>query len=136
MAVSPPTFTEFRYTLREEENLPEEERTVFMLKPLTFLEQELVAGSMTMRQTEDDVEIEMKPMERARRVLNFGLMDWQNFRDANGKEVRFAVTEKNGRRRLEESTLDAISPWWIELSNAITERSPTAEGTAKNSGSP
>lgn len=121
--------TQFEYVLEDERDLPVEEQTVWLLRPLTYRErEEIERGSMVEFSGEHSVLLRGERHVYARKILDRGLEGWRNFRDADGKDVLFMKVNK----ALSEETLDAIKPYAIELSNAVTESSELRRAAAKN----
>ena len=124
------TIGEFDYVLKADRDAPEEERTVFRLRTLSYEETESVTQAA--RLGEDGINLGSMMMS-ARRALNFGLLGWENFRTPEGEEVQFSASGKGLRRRLSERTLTALRHHAIELTEAITNGSELSEEDEKNS---
>lgn len=120
---------EFDYVLMRERNLPQEQRTVFRMRRLSWRAMQEIYRKIKVVDNEVDVD----PMDMARKVLDLGLVDWRNFLRDDGSEFPLTRDENGG---LSEEVLDVIAGDWSELSNAITDHSKLPEGVAKNSGSP
>jgi hypothetical protein len=131
-----PALGEWDYVLKEERELPEGEKTTWILGPLTFRDWEEIVGKSLRSDIDGGIHVAVNAMTQARKVLNRGLRGWRNFRREDGSEVQFRTVDENGRRILPEEVLDAVARYAIELANAITEGSRLSEGVVKNSGSP
>ena len=129
-----PLYQEFRYVLERERHLPEEEQSVFLLKPPTFREREFCTRRSLQGNTEGGVGMNLEPMAEARDWLNCGLMGWENYKMPDGSAAPFDAGEKNGRRCLSEKTLDLIAPEALELADAIAESGKLTSSEVKNYG--
>lgn len=125
-------FLEFDYVLKSERDLPPEKQTVFRLKPLTLREQsECERVDVWVDKSGAGHQV-MDRKELARKQLTFGLVGWRNFLDENGKAVEFRRVSEGNRFALPEETLNLITPWAVEIANAIDEASEISETAAKN----
>ena len=132
----------FTYILKDDREAPEERQTQFHLRPLTYKEQEQISPSAVQRN--DDMEITISPMTMARKVLNFALEGWDNFCDQDGNPVEFERANEQppaygGKNRraitfIPDHLFDLLTPYALELTNAITDRSDISEDLGKNSG--
>jgi hypothetical protein len=120
--------SEFEYVLRCDRELPEEDQTVFILRPLTVSEQAEVADVM-FGGTAGSEDLIVRSGSVQIKTLRKGLVGWKNFLREDGSEVTFAV--ENKRKGIQLQLLDLLSmEHRVELSDAISSGSkPTvAEG--------
>lgn len=110
-----PVLGEFTYVLKGDDT-----GTVFRLRTLSWMEREDAVGDGS------------STLAITRRVLNYGLLGWTDFRRADGTEVTFK-REDNGKRTLTPEMLDLLQPCGTELANAILDRTKFTEEHAKNS---
>ncbi len=127
---------QFEYTLQRDRSLPEEERTVFLLRPLSY-EQRVKLTNLISSMEADTGVVRGTIGDVMDSTLRAGLVGWRNLRDRKGVEVEFA---REGRQLSvlgqnidppKRSTLARLHPHdQQELSNAITEvqRVTIAEG--------
>ena len=116
----------FDYVLKEDRELPEEQQTVFELRPLTVSEEARVADSMIASVPGQD-EMSIKSGSYQLQILRCGLRGWRNFKNAKGADVAFDVTKGN-HRHVTDDSLDRLSyANRNELTNAITEHSAVSE---------
>jgi len=119
-----PTLGTFEYTCESDRALDPEQRTVFQLRTLTWMEREDAVGDG------------QSTLAITRRVLNFALLGWKNFRDSDGSEVAFR-RELNGKREiLPQEILDRVQGCGVELANAVLDRTKVTEAQARNFTSP
>jgi len=120
---------EWTYVLRRDRELPESERTEFLLRPLTTAEYFAVIS----KESEGGVGLGLWTR------LCFGLVGWSNLTDADGAEIKFAKDE-DGQVKTELLDLFAAAPGggpaMVELSVAIQNRSTWEPDAEKNSDSP
>ena len=127
MAIAINPSESFEFTLRADRSLPEEKRTVFMLRPLSYVERRKIEDMASVVEAETGlVRGTVGSINDA--TLRLGLKGWRNFRDAKGVEVPF---ELEGKRlgilgSLVDPptlrTLERLHPRDAEeLVNAITE---------------
>lgn len=119
MAVAVSPKQAFDYVLKEDRDLPSEDRTVFKLRPLT--QAEMLILNDRARETYDDADghtiVRPKIGTFILAVLDLGLVGWLHLRDAEGQDVPF----DSGRRR---GNYERLRPGWTsELAAAITEAS-------------
>lgn len=76
-----------RYVLNVEKNLPEEQRTVFLLKVLTVEERDQLHASFVKAKKENTDNIDY--MKLNRECVSLGLVGWENAKDEDGEEIPF-----------------------------------------------
>jgi hypothetical protein len=125
---------EFDYILIADRELPVSSQTVFRLKRLTRKERELIGQIEYEVDQKGNRSFRSNPFERARKLLNFGLLGWSNFdaQDANGKPIEFREVQEGDRRWLPDQILECVGEDSIELANAITEGAEVSQELAKN----
>lgn len=123
---------EFDYVLHEDRHREEELQTIFHLRTLSWAELELVSSQDIIQEPGGNQLIRANHLQKARRILNYGLLGWERFRRADGSPVDFKACQENGRRWIPDQILDCLHPMAVELANAITERSRLTEEQAKN----
>ena len=124
-----PNLEPFEYVLKEERGLLPEKQTRFHLRPLRFREWEQIQKRKATYTKDDGVQLDLDAGTLARRVLNWGLLGWDNFPGAPA----FQRVNEQGRDIVPDHMLDLVTPWANELANAITERTVVSEESAKNS---
>ena len=122
----------FDYVLREERELPIEERTTWHLRTLSEGEYEEVESGTSVESLLVGGFSSVLVHGKARKILNFALLGWTNF---DGVAGRVEAPRRAGGPRavLTSECLDSIEPFMIELANAITERKALSVDARKNS---
>lgn len=111
----------FPFVLKEDRELPEEQRTVFQLRGLTVSEEAQVSDSMLMAHSGSD-EVAFRAGTHQLTVLRYGLKGWENFLDAEGQPVEFETT-KGHPRVVTDELLDRLLPKHRqELVQAVLDR--------------
>ena len=116
----------FTYILEDDRKLPEEDQTVFTLRGLTVAEEAKVADSM-ISSIPGQEELSFRSGTHQLTVLRHGLRGWENFKDADGKNVSFDIGRGNPRHVTDEC-LDRMLPRHRqELVGVILERGSITE---------
>lgn len=123
------TLTEFEYILECDKNSPPDKQTRFRLRPLGIKERGEVERT-EFAQSGDETRLVSDRIGIALKILQFGLLGWENLADESGP-VHFQDVRENGRRIIPTHVLNLITPWVIELANAITERTRLSEDQQK-----
>lgn len=113
------TLTTQNYVLNAERNLPPNEQTVFLIRPLGARESAEVQDIIIL-DGENVLNINQMLLERVAR----GLVGWKNFADSDGKPVEFS-------EKIEEN-LNRVTPYISELSTAIKAISELSGDQEKN----
>ena len=120
------------YTLKADLELPEEQRTVFLLRPLGSRQQMRLSDKVRRSATEwveiagDKVPVVENLNELSYERTLLGLAGWKNFHYANGDECVFDEKDR-------EANLDKLDAADIhELGFAILRLSSLDEGAVKN----
>jgi hypothetical protein len=132
MAVAP-KLTEWTYVIESDRDRPAEEQTQFRLRPLTYSESIECNRGEFRQNAAGEVVYTSDRFGHAAKILFFGLMGWENFRDSDGNVVEFRRMDRGGKRVIPEELLTLIQPWAIELANAITEHAELTKEASKNS---
>ena len=127
------------YVCKEDRALPEEEQTVFKIG---------VLNSLTMAEI-SKMDVEFDPGSKEQKVraniagrdldyVRYGLKGWENFKNAQGDEIKaiFNTISKGGRSAqvLHDNCLEQIPPRIIrELSLVILKENNLSEDEEKNS---
>ena len=127
------TIDEREYVLRADRELPEGQRTVFMLRPLTTRQQVRMQDKVKRNLTEtiDTPDGSKIPSidninELSYERVLIGLVGWSNFKYADGSACVFDQADREGNlNKLEVSDIH-------ELSVAIMDLSILDEGAVKN----
>jgi hypothetical protein len=75
----------FNYVLEEDRKLPEKDQTIFKLQPLSYSQTRVIddlLGTAFRNKTNPLGTMNHK-------LLNYGLMGWENMKDNNGGEIKF-----------------------------------------------
>jgi hypothetical protein len=116
----------FTYILEDDRKLPEEDQTVFTLRGLTVAEEAKVADSM-ISSIPGQEELSFRSGTHQLTVLRHGLRGWENFKDADGKNVSFD-TGRGNPRHVTDECLDRMLPRHRqELVGVILERGSITE---------
>ena len=116
----------FSFVLKDDLDLPEDQRTTFTLRGLTVSEEAMVTDSMIAATSSAD-EFSLRTGTHQLTVLRLGLKGWTNFNDAEGKPVAFEVA-KGHPKHVTDDALDRILPRHRqEIANAILERGTVTE---------
>tara|TARA_Y100000310_G_scaffold329497_1_gene399476 strand:+ start:109 stop:501 length:393 start_codon:yes stop_codon:yes gene_type:complete len=116
----------FTHVLEDDRKLPEGEQTMFTLRGLTVSEEAKVADSM-IASIPGQEELSFRSGTHQLTVLRYGLRDWSNFIDSNGKAVSYDATKGNPRHVTNEC-LDRLLPRHRqELVGVILERGAVTE---------
>jgi hypothetical protein len=125
-----------RFVLPEERELPANEQTVFLLRPLSVLEDQVLRDSFVLV-TKSGPVMQAGAMRVA--LLRAGLVGWENLRDEVGAEVPFQVIEKPahvlGRkvRHISDESIDRLDDGTIDvLTKAIDDLRQVSRDDAKN----
>jgi hypothetical protein len=125
--------TEFDYVLKQDQEGPEEERTTWRLRPLTFREHALVARTELRRGKSDDETVMITDtLGSAGRTIQAALIGWTNFRTADGVQIPYG---RDADGKLPDATMDLLKPFAMELEDVILEHSQLSKEQQKNSGS-
>lgn len=124
--------TEFDFILESDLEAPEEERTTWRLRPLTFAEHAAI-GRTELRQGKDETDTVVihDNLGTAGKAVQAGLVGWKNFKDAEGAQIEFTRDSKTGK--IPDRLMDEIKPFVVELSDEIFKRSTLTRTQAKNS---
>lgn len=118
----------FSYVLECDRNLPEDEQTVFELRPLSIAEETKVQDALF---GGGDAGMTMRTGTGQLMRLRFGLVGCKNLLDASGSEVPFE-TSKGSPRHVTDAFLERLGPdARAELSDAIAERGEVSEAEGK-----
>ena len=126
------TTAEREYVLKCDLALPENERTVFLLKPLTArqrmqmqdrLRHEMV--TVPIKGENKDLFLPMNSGEVAIEKLLLALVGWRNFHYPEGAELPFDAVRENNLQYLEDE-------WILELAAAVDDMDKLTEAQAKN----
>jgi hypothetical protein len=116
----------FEFTLKDDLELPEDQRTTFLLRGLTVAEEATVTDSMIAATSSAD-EFSLRTGTHQLTVLRLGLKGWSNFNDSEGQAVPFEVS-KGHPKHITDASLDRILPRHRqEITNAILERGTVTE---------
>ena len=129
----------FRYVLKQDRDLPKEKQTVFFLKAFTSKELEDVEGSLDVGMSvsrdgvlgDANISTSVKMGERINAFLRAGLLGWENYKGADGKEVKAIIEESTGQISWE--SMDNVVPYRMELYAAIEKGNSVTDDEAKNS---
>lgn len=123
----------FEYVLRCDRNLPEEQRTVFLLLPLTVAEDFSLQNRISRQASSVGVAVG----DMRRELLQRGLVGVRNFRAPDGSDVPFdtdASKSFGGRHVVSDAFLDRLSSLdRTELAEAIQTHNRVSEDERKNS---
>jgi hypothetical protein len=116
----------FEYVLTDDRALPEDQRTVFVLRGLTVGEEARVADAM-IASIPGQEELAFRSGTHQLTVLRYGLRGWRNFKDANGADIVFE-TSKGSPRGVTDDCLDRLLPRHRqEIVAVILERGSVTE---------
>lgn len=111
----------FTYVLEDDRSADPESRTTFTLRGLTVGEEARVADSMISSVPGED-ELSYRSGTHQLTVLRYGLRDWANLNDSDGKPVPFEMA-KSHPRHITDASLDRLSAKHRqELTAAILDR--------------
>lgn len=117
---------EFDYVLKADRELPEEQQTVFKLRPLSHTQRTKLQDMEYRWERGTDV-ISMPQGSMSHQILQCGLAGWTNLRDAEGNEIEFRtgkVVNVLGKNvsPVADACLDRLHPADLqELAQAIGE---------------
>ncbi len=118
-----PTLGQFTYVCKCDKDLPVSEQTVFKLRTLHWKERESLFG-------------EQNGLAIARRVLNWALLGWSNFKDADGNDFEFRRVDEGKHQVLPAEILDRLVIWSDEIATEVMNRTTITEEQARNFTSP
>lgn len=125
----------FEYVLRDDRKLPDEQQTVWLLRPMTAREYAEIENR-SMRMDSKTNEAIFSSGTTTLSILKAGLAGVRNLVNDRGEPVPFAtkVNGRNGNREeVRDEFLDKIHPRHLkELANAITERGQLTEEDREN----
>lgn len=124
--------------------LPVEQRSVFLVRPLTHREDSAIQAKFGGIESDGKGKLRMTGNSgfRAAAALDAGLMGWRNFPPGAADNAGFAVASEGKRdetlsRRLADATLDRLpADFRIELANVITDGLGVSEADEGNSAPP
>ena len=120
----------FDYVLDDDKKVPEEERTVFVLRGLTVAEEARVADTM-ISSIPGQEELAFRSGTHQLTVLRSGLRSWRNFFAPGGDEVECDKT-KSHPKHVTDDCLDRLSSSHrTELVGAILDRGSLTEEEGK-----
>lgn len=127
----------WEYVTKEDRDLPEDKRTVYVLRSLTTQERKKVDNAMLSQGDDMQEGLNLRWGDLTVTALKLGLEDVRNLRDADGQEVPFrfeTVGSVNGRRRrVKDEFLDRVpAAVQYEVASAITKGNQLTEDDAKN----
>ncbi|QPJ61701.1 MAG: hypothetical protein G3M70_07300 [Candidatus Nitronauta litoralis] len=123
---------EIHYVPECDRNLPTEDQTIFLLKPLSAKDAASMQDNVTQTKlggNDGDTVMLMQSGTQALNALKKGLAGWENFKDAHGKEIEFR--HNNGAPRPEMFDLIPAKVRQ-ELANVIIEGCDISGETEKN----
>jgi len=122
---------EYRYILECDRNLPAEEQTVFILRPLTYAEYTQIEDNVIESTSEvrrgyrkkggDEFKMKILSGSQEKRILCSGIKRIENFKDENGNEIEWDFHWKDSDKMKVLSMLKPV--YRRELANVITEAS-------------
>jgi len=133
------------YVCRQDRELPTDKQTVFKLRALTKRERHAFLNLTSSREITPDDTLLRRGVEGDARcaVVRAGLVGWDNFCDADGKPVKFALTDEKllvlgtSRSVLTDECLEALTDLVeAELYGEILSGSNLNHDDRKNSLSP
>jgi hypothetical protein len=119
MAIAP-TLGEYYHVLASDEKRPEEERTRWHLRVLSYKER---------------AEVEREGLalfSKIRIAFGYCLLGWDNYKDANGEEFQIKEGVRGGKRELPDSVMDRLAPVSAELYIHIVNTFTIPEDEQKN----
>jgi hypothetical protein len=120
----------FDYVLEDDRKLPEDKRTVFVLRGLTVAEEARVADTM-ISSIPGQEELSFRSGTHQLTVLRAGLRGWSNFSTSEGGEIVFEKT-KSHPKVVTDDCLDRLSASHrSELVSAIMDRGSITEEEGK-----
>ena len=108
MARTIPLITKAPYVSDLDKDLDDAEKTTWILKPLDGLQHADVMST---------------GLVNYRLALSFGLVDWQNLKDQNGRAVKFS----------QDSFKDIPAEYLVDIASEIVDRSELKDEQRKNS---
>ena len=112
----------FEYVLTDDRALPEDQRTVFVLRGLTVGEEARVADAM-IASIPGQEELAFRSGTHQLTVLRYGLRGWRNFKYADGTDVEWEDLNEGrdaeDRNRILDRNLNKIPP---EIRSEIAEQ--------------
>ena len=133
MAIALDPKTPIRFVLSSDRHLDAEDQTVWLIKPL--LRSEMIAVMDKFEHIDegyvdkDNRDDAKKNLVEISELLNTYILGWENFKDVNGKEVKYR-TSKNKRDNI---NLDFIPvPLMSELVEGIFEANRLTDDELKN----
>lgn len=127
------------YVLEQDRELPEHDQTVFELRTLTARAKTKILDTTTFGRDEDGLGEAMPLLGQSALIAcSYGIAGWTNLRTADGTVVEPKFIGGGGRdRRLSDESMDAIAPFLLELSGAVTSMNNLdEEDEGKSEGSP
>jgi hypothetical protein len=116
------------FICKADRNLPEEDQTVWMVKPLsakekmTLEDKHMQASAKSKKGDEVETTFDIRMHKRNYEALNIGLTGWSNFKDGEGNEIPCKKTTLRGGVGFADTLLSRI-PEGVrgEISEAILE---------------
>lgn len=115
MAIALDPSRQHRYVLHDDQSLPPEDQTIWLLRSLTVRDDEMISNSKMVASGQG--EFRLHPGTEDLMTIRLGLAGVENFRDASGKVVHFE-TDKN--HRVTDAFLSRLrKEWRSELAEQI-----------------
>lgn len=116
----------FDYILEEDRSQPKEKQTVFHLKVLSARQLASLEDEMAVVKLGQKGEMQMNTGSHVLKVLEIGLVGWENLLGSNnGEHIPYNKDQVN--------RFDYLRPdWRREIANAITEQNALSEEQVKN----
>jgi len=113
-----------RFVTESDRSLPEDQQTVFLLRPLTARERAAVQDLSVLDTADNSVKLRVGTIHTL--TVEKGLTGWSNFRDAAGTEMLFDA--KNVAANLDRLSPDDL----VEIYGAIADMNTVTKEQEKN----
>ena len=127
-----------RYVLEADRKLPEEKRTVFLLKSLRHSKKVAMFSDIKLEKRVidgEEVEIPERPVEYVTGLVRSSLCGWENFKTAEGEEIPFALDSDGGYAKDDrKASDDSMTALTFDQINELSERVLGLSGLAGTQG--
>ena len=115
MSIAVDPLDQREYVTKADRNLPEDEQTVWLIKPLSARDkmrlddQYIQASAETDASDQTKTTYSMRLHGRNYAAIKIGLKGWKNLNDASGKPVNANFIGKHENRKLDDASVSRIS---------------------------